>query len=277
MKTKSTKRELLKAAAVGAVFSGINASGASAWAGKAGGGKLKLGLASYTFRKFDLDETIKMTKQIGLEYICLKSMHMPMESTPAELQAIAAKVRDAGLVLHGGGVVKMKKPQEIDAGFEYAKNAGLKMLVISPDPKLLPLIDTKVKEYDVTVAIHNHGPGDNEFPTPMAAYDEIKKYDARIGFCHDIGHTMRMGIDPVEETIRCADRLHDVHFKDVTVAAKEGKSCITGRGVIDIVKMVRTLKSLNYGGVLSFEYEAEDPYVSLAESVGYTRGVMAAI
>jgi sugar phosphate isomerase/epimerase len=139
------------------------------------------------------------------------------------------------------------------------------------------MIDEKVKQYNITVAIHNHGPGDKDFPTPMAAYDMICQYDPRIGFCHDIGHTMRLGIDPIEETIRCADRLHDVHFKDVTAATAEGKSCITGRGVIDIVKMLQTLNQLKYAGVVSFEYEEEEPYVSLAESVGYTRGVLAAI
>jgi sugar phosphate isomerase/epimerase len=265
------------AAAAGATAAAINPEMSLAGCSGICCQKLKLGVTSFTFRKFDLDETISMTQKLGLKYISLKSVHMPMDASPAELKTIAKKVKDAGLTMHGGGVIKMKSKDEIDQAFEYAKNAGLPMMVISPNPELLPLIDKKVKQYDISVAIHNHGPGDDDYPTPMAAYKEIKKYDERIGFCHDIGHTKRLGIDPVEETIKCYDRILDVHFKDVTAATKEGHSCITGRGIIDIVKVLRLLVDKKYDRIVTFEYEKEDPFVSLAESIGYTKGVLAAI
>jgi sugar phosphate isomerase/epimerase len=150
-------------------------------------------------------------------------------------------------------------------------------IVAAPVAEMLPLIDKKVKEFDIRVAIHNHGPGDKHFPTPQSVYEKIKTLDRRIGLCMDIGHTLRIGACPIADAERYADRLYDVHIKDVTAAKPEGFGIQAGRGVIDIPKFLRTLKKIGYKDVVSFEYEqeADDPMPGLAESVGYTRGVMA--
>jgi len=117
------------------------------------------------------------------------------------------------------------------------------------------------------------------YPLPSTAYERIKNLDKRIGLCNDIGHTMRSGVDPSESARKYADRLLDVHIKDVTAAEARGSTCEIGRGVIDIPKFIRTLVEINYAGIVSFEYEkdADDPMPGLAESVGYVRGVMASI
>jgi sugar phosphate isomerase/epimerase len=239
----------------------------------------KLGLASYTLRKFDLDQTLEMTKKVGLEYICFKSFHLPLDSTPAQIKAAVAKVNDAGLTLYGGGVIGMKNEKQINQAFDYAKTAGMKVIIAAPSHEMLPLIEKKVKQYDIKVAIHNHGPGDKYFPTPAVALEHIKNLDKRIGMCHDIGHTKRYGSDPIAETRMCGDRLHDVHIKDVSAATKAGHGVEIGRGVIDIPGFIRTLMRMKYDGVVSVEYEkdAEDPLAGLAESVGYVRGVLAAM
>jgi sugar phosphate isomerase/epimerase len=144
---------------------------------------------------------------------------------------------------------------------------------------MLPLVNKKVAEYDIKVAIHNHGPGDKRYPTPESAYEKIKGLDKRIGLCMDIGHTLRIGADPVQSAIRYADRLHDVHIKDETEASPDGRAVEIGRGVIDIPKFLRALIQIKYAGIVSFEYEkdADDPLAGLAESVGYVRGVLATI
>lgn len=239
----------------------------------------ELGLASYTLRKFGLDETLSMTKRVGLKYICFKSFHLPLDSSPAHIRQVVAKVRDAGLILYGGGVISMKKEDEIHQAFDYAKAAGMKVIVGVPAPELLPLVEEKVKQYDIKVAIHNHGPTDKLYPTPGAAYEKIKHLDERIGLCNDIGHTQRAGVDPSESAEKYADRLLDVHMKDISAAEAKGHGVEIGRGVINIPKFLRTLVKIKYDGVVSFEYEkdADDPLAGLAESVGYVRGVMATI
>jgi len=234
---------------------------------------------SYTLREFKLEETLAMTKRVGLKNICFKSMHLPLDSTPAQIRATVQKVKDAGLNLYGGGVISMKKENQVHQAFDYAKAAGMKVTIAAPSPEMLPMIEKKVKQYDIKVAIHNHGPGDKLFPTPKVALEHIQNLDKRIGMCHDIGHTKRYGSDPIAETRLCGDRLHDIHIKDVSAANKNGHGVEIGRGVIDIPRFLKTLIKMEYDGIVSFEYEkdAKDPLAGLAESVGYVKGVLAAI
>jgi inosose dehydratase len=238
-----------------------------------------LALASYTFRKFPLDKALAMTARVGLKRICLKDFHLPLDSTPEQIAQAAAKVTAAGIDLYGCGVVSMHKAGDVTRAFEYAKAARMRMIVAMPSFEVLPLVDEKVKEYDIRVAIHNHGPGDKFFPLPEAAYAKIKGLDRRVGLCIDIGHTVRAGGDPSRAAEQFADRLFDVHMKDVSKAAANGHTVEAGRGVIDIPRFLRTLGKSGYAGHLSFEFEKDenDPLPGLAESVGYVRGVRAAI
>jgi inosose dehydratase len=237
-----------------------------------------LGLASYTLRTFDLDRALAMTGRVGLDRICLKSMHLPLDAKHAEISAVVEKVKRAGLILYGGGVVTMRRERDIVQAFEYAKAAGMRTVTAAPIPEVLPVLDRHIKNYDVVVAIHNHGPGDRYFPTPQSVYDAIKSLDHRIGLCIDIGHTVRVGADLLGSVRSCGDRLFDLHIKDVTAATPQGRGVPVGRGIIDFPGLVRALIEVKFKGVAAFEYEEEpdDPLPGLAESVGYMRGVLAA-
>jgi inosose dehydratase len=237
------------------------------------------GIASYTFRSFTLDQTIEMTKRLGLTHMTLKEMHLPLTSTAEEIALIRKKIADAGLMLASCGVVYMKTEEEIKNGFAYATAVGLKMLVGVPDQSLLPVAERYVKETDIILAIHNHGPTDQRFPSPESAYRLIEKMDSRMGLCIDVGHTQRLGVDPSTEIERFADRLFDVHIKDVNTADAKGTTVEMGRGVIDIPKILKTLIRLKYSRTVHFEFEKDqkDPLPGVAESVGFTRGVIAAL
>lgn len=237
---------------------------------------LPLGFASYTFRKLSLEQTIANAVRLGVKNIALKSMHMPLDAPAPEIQKIAKTVRDAGLDLYGAGVIYMKTQQEVETAFEYAKNAGLKMIIGVPNHELLPLVEKKVKEYDIKLAIHNHGPGDELYTSPSNVYEKIKGLDTRIGLCIDIGHVVRIKEDPSIWARKFKDRLYDVHLKDVNKAEADGSSVEVGRGVIDIPAFLKTMKEISYKGTLSLEYEkdADDPLPGAAESVGYIRGVL---
>ncbi len=295
---EQTRRRFLQVAGIGAAASLAGANGCFGTQSQPSAGKeqgrfeirsakfeirskrrFELGLASYTLRKFKLDETLAMTRRVGLKYICFKSFHLPLDSTQAEIRAVVAKVRKAGLRLYGGGVISMKSEVEVHRAFDYAKAAGMKVIVGVPKHELLTLVNKKVQQYDIKVAIHNHGPGDKNYPTPAVAYEKVKGLDKRIGLCNDIGHTRRAGVDPSVSAEKFADRLLDVHIKDVSAATAKGRGVEVGRGVIDIPKFLRTLLKISYSGVVAFEYEkdADDPLAGLAESVGYVKGVLAAI
>ena len=179
---EQTRRRFLQAAGIGAAASlaganGCLAQGRSSSALRAGKRRFELGLASYTLRKFKLDETLAMTKRVGLKYICLKDFHLPLNTTPVQIGKVAAKVKRAGLLLYGGGVIYMKNEAEVHRAFDYAKAAGMKVIVGVPEPGLLTLVNKKVQQYDIKVAIHNHGPGDKNYPTPAVAYESITGLD----------------------------------------------------------------------------------------------------
>lgn len=237
---------------------------------------LKLGLASYTLRKFSLDEVIKISKRLGLNSVALKSMHLPLDSSAEEIKNAANKIKNAGLTLYGAGVIYMKTKEEVDSAFQYASNAGLEMIVGVPNHNLLPQVNELVKTTNIKVAIHNHGPGDDLYSSPNDVFAKIKDLDKRIGLCIDIGHVVRIGQDPVPMISKYKDRLYDMHMKDMDKAQPDGKACEIGRGIIDIPGVIKTLKKINYQGPVSFEYEkdGDDPVPGLAESVGYTKGIM---
>lgn len=238
---------------------------------------LNLGLASYTLRKFTLDEVIRISTRLGLTSIALKSMHMPLDSSAEQIKALAGKIANAGLDLYGAGVVYMKTAQEVETAFDYATHAGLDMIVGVPNHDLLSLVNEKVKKTNIKLAIHNHGPGDDLYSSPADVHAKIKDLDKRIGFCLDIGHVVRIGQDPIPMIEKYKDRLYDMHLKDVDKAEADGTSVEIGRGVIDIPGVIKALRKIKYAGVMALEYEkdGDDPVPGLAESVGYVRGIMA--
>ncbi|NLP12092.1 sugar phosphate isomerase/epimerase [bacterium] len=242
-------------------------------------GSLSLGMASYTFRQFSLEQAVAMTQTVGVNKICLKSMHLPLEASAAEIKRAAESVRRAGLDLYGAGVIYMANEAQVHQAFSYAQTAALKMIVGVPDYELLALCDHKVRETGIILAIHNHGPGDERYPSPADVYERVKKWDKRIGLCMDVGHTMRIAQDPAEAAKKYFDRLYDIHIKDVSAPSKEGRTVEIGRGVINIPRLIKTLNKMNYQGVLALEYEKNenDPLPGAAESIGYVRGVIDAL
>jgi len=236
-----------------------------------------IGMAGYTFREFNVEKTIEMMKRIGVTNLSLKDFHMPMNSTQEQINAVLEKFKSAGINVYTVGVVYMKTQESVDRAFEYAKMAGVKMIVGAPNYELLPYVEKKIKTYEFKMAIHNHGPDNPLYPNATDIWDHIKDLDPRIGICIDIGHTTRDGQDPSVDIKRYSKRIYDIHIKDVDKASKEGKTVEMGRGIIDIPKVVATLRKIKYSGSCSLEFEKDmkDPLAGIAESIGYFKGVMA--
>lgn len=238
--------------------------------------KLTVGLASYTLRKYSIDQLIEICKRLAIKDVAFKSFHLPLDASDSEIMATSVKMKAAGLNLYGGGVIYMKTEDEVKNAFRYAKAAGMKLIIGVPNHELLPIAEKYVKETDIRLAIHNHGPGDNVYPTPATVYDKIEKLDKRIGLCIDIGHVVRLGMDPIEAIKKYGHRMFDMHLKDVDGIVAKSESIQIGRGVINIPKVLKTLKDVNYQGVMSIEYEkdADNAEGGLSESVGYVRGIL---
>lgn len=279
----NSRRNFLQKASFGfAAAAGLPALG-SAMIGNSehsidGSISLPLGFAGYSFVKFDLDKSIAMMKRLAVENLSVKEFHLPLNSSQEKIDEVKKKLSDAGIKPYTVGVIYMRSKEAVDQAFAYAQKVGVSMIVGVPNPELLAYTEEKVKETNIRMAIHNHGPEDKLYPSPKDIYDRIKDMDAQMGLCVDIGHTLRAGVLPEKVVVEYKDRVFDLHIKDVTAMAKDAKVAEVGRGAINFPAFVKALKKIKYSGVCSIEYEKDmsDPLVGMAESVGFFRGVLKA-
>lgn len=276
----NSRRNFFKLAGTGILAAGVSSVYASPGILSITGSQtdnFSLGMAGYTFKEFSVEQTIEMMKKVGITNLSLKDFHMPMNSTQEQINAILEKFKNAGIIVYTVGVIYMKTGESVDQAFAYAKMAGVNMIVGAPDYELLPYVEKKVKEYNIKLAIHNHGPDNPLYPNAADIWDHVKGIDGRMGICIDIGHTTRDGRDPSEDIEKYSSRIFDIHIKDVDKATKEGKTVEMGRGIINIPKVVTTIRKIKYSGKCSLEFEKDmkEPLAGIAESIGYFKGVVA--
>ena len=241
---------------------------------------LQFGIATYTFRNFTRAQMLGFLKELEITSINCKDAkdHLPMD--PAEETKALADYAAAGIQLHAAGTVYFPKDEDDDirTKFEYCKRAGIKVIVAGdPKPEILPRIEKFVKEYDIRFAIHNHGPEDKVWPSPLNVLTVVKDMDPRMGCCIDIGHCVRAGTDVVEAIHQVGPRLFNLHVKDLTSYASRESQVAVGRGIIPFHEIFEALIANRYPGFIDLEYEIHDtdPMPGVIESMAYMRGMVA--
>jgi sugar phosphate isomerase/epimerase len=243
---------------------------------------VRLGLCSYSFGKGKLADALPAIKAARVRYINIKpELHLPYNSTADQIAEMKKMLDDNGLILVGTGATYLTKTDmdEIRQRFEFNKALGSPLIVIGPTVETLPMIEKCVKEFDIKVAVHNHGPSDKHFPTPQSALAVIKGMDPRVGLCMDIGHTMRSGINPVDAAKQAGARLLDLHTKDVKMADGKWVTADCGDGDLDLPGLLRQLKRQGFAGSANLEYEVSGPAkdMGIQRSMAYLRGIAAAV
>jgi sugar phosphate isomerase/epimerase len=241
---------------------------------------IRLGMASYTFREFTRAQFIQYMKDLRLNELNTKDTkdHLPEDPT-GEAQAVA-DYQAAGIRLHAAGAIYFQPPTEdgIRAKFEYLKRAGIGVMVAGdPTPEMLPMVEKLAKEYDIKVAIHNHGPEDKLWPSPLDVLKDIQGLDPRIGCCIDVGHTVRAGTDVVEAIHTVGPRLFNMHMKDLTDFHDKASQVAVGDGKMPVRGIFAALTAIRYPGYVDLEYEVhgDDPMPGVTKSFAYMRGVLA--
>jgi sugar phosphate isomerase/epimerase len=242
---------------------------------------LKLGVASYSLRKFSLDQALEMVQALGTPYINLKSVHLPYDMALEQLAATRRRIEAAGLHIVGGGVITFERDtdEDVQRYFAYAQAAGMPLITAHADAQTLPRIERFARQYDIKVAIHNHGPEDRRFPSPYDALKHIRSMDPRMGLCIDIGHTVRTGTDVVQAIADAGPRVLDLHAKDLRDLTAKGSQCIVGAGAIPIAEIFQQLEAIGFGGYVNLEYEIDedDPMPGMRQSFAYMRGALAGL
>jgi inosose dehydratase len=250
---------------------------------KSGGSTLKLGVASISLRQLAVSEVIAVLKQLEIGFVSLHGAHASFEKDTSEKCAEVTKAfRDAGIEVATSSVVNLPNNEAaVRRAFDNARAGGLTLMTCKPALDAFPLIERFVKETNIRLAVHNHGPEDKVYPSPYDVLKAIEPFDSRIGLCLDVGHTMRAGVDPAKVIREASARLYDVHLKDSVAIPGSLTDLPTevGRGRIDTKAIVAALIETKYSGVAAFEYEriGVNPTLGLAESVGYVRGLLGAL
>jgi sugar phosphate isomerase/epimerase len=243
---------------------------------------VRLGLASYTFRNFTRAQMIAFMKQLNISALNAKDVkdHLPMD--PQQETAALADYSAAGISLHAAGAIYFPKDEDPDirTKFDYCKRAGIPVIVAGdPSPETLPRLEKFAKEYDIRIAIHNHGPEDKLWPSPLNVLQAVKNMDPRMGCCIDVGHTARAGTDVVQAIQAAGPRLFNVHMKDLTNFQSKDSQVAVGDGILPVPKIFAALIAINYKGFVDLEYEIhpDDPMPGVISSFAYMRGVLAAL
>lgn len=255
-------------------------SGDAFAAEKKGKPQIRLGVCSYSFHKFDRAHVIDFMKQLNETRLNAKDVndHLPMKPAEATDAAVAA-YKAAGIELTAAGVIYFptKDSADIQQKFEYTKRAGVNLIVGSPTREVLPDVESFVKQYDMRLAIHNHGPEDKQWPSPLDILKVIEPMDKRIGLCIDVGHTERAGTNPIEAIHKAGSRLFDVHIKDLADLSVKESQVAVGDGKMPVRGIFEALHEIGYKGNVDLEYEIHDdePLPGMIKSFAYMRGVLA--
>jgi sugar phosphate isomerase/epimerase len=243
---------------------------------------IRLGIATYTFRNFTRAQMIPWLKQLHVTSINTKDVkdHLPMDPA-AEAEALA-DYKANGIEIHAAGAIYFPKDEDADirSKFDYCKRAGIKVIVAGdPIPQALPRIEKFVKEYDIRFAIHNHGPEDKIFPSPLDVLKAVNHMDPRMGCCIDVGHCVRAGTDVVEAIHAAGPRLFNMHMKDLTDLSVKESQVAVGEGHLPIREIFKALVNIKYPGWVDLEYEVhgDDPMPGVTESFAYMRGVLSGL
>ncbi len=280
--TVLSRREFVRA---GALAAGAFAAPSHIWAlaperfSSIQPSSIRLGLASYTFRNFSRAQLIGFMKRLGVFELNVKDVkdHLPMN--PQEEGVALADYAAAGIKLHAAGAIYFTKDEDEDirSKFEYCKRAGISVIVAGdPAPETLPRIEKFVKQYDIRFAIHNHGPEDKLWHSPLDVLKAVKSMDPRIGCCIDVGHTVRAGTDIVQAIQEAGPRLFNVHMKDLSNFENKESQVAVGEGMMPVRKVFEALIAIKYPGFVDLEYEIhpDDPMPGVIASFAYMRGVL---
>jgi sugar phosphate isomerase/epimerase len=285
MKNTFSRRNFVRSGAiVAAAFSASSDMFALAQEGPSAveASPIRLGLASYTFRNFSRAQMIGFMKHLNVSELNAKDVKDHLPTDPQQEAAALADYAAAGLRLHAAGTIYFAIDEDADirSKFEYCKRAGISVIVAG-DPSLetLPRIEKFIKEFDIRVAIHNHGPEDRLWRSPLDVLKAVKGMDPRIGCCIDVGHTARAGTNVVQAINEAGPRLFNLHMKDLTNFQNKESQVAVGDGIMPVRQIFEALIAMRYKGFVDLEYEVhpDDPMPGVISSFAYMRGILAGL
>lgn len=242
---------------------------------------LRLGIQLYSLRGFDVEAALKHASELGFEQVEFYSGMLPLDATPEQIAEMRKKVEALGMSISAHGVNRFTKDADANRRvFEFAKALGIPTITADPDPDSFDSLNGLVKEFDIRVAIHNHGPR-HRYNKALDVLNAIEGYDERIGACADLGHYIRSGQSATEVIRLLKGRLYGVHLKDFADMQDQTKGVILGKGHLDVEGVFRALQAVDFpaNGALSLEYEEnpKDPIDDIRQCVAVAKDALSRV
>lgn len=226
-------------------------------------GGFRLGAQSYTFRNFNLEQALTRMQKCGLKYGEFYSKHCPMTEKPDAIKGFLNQCKEYGVTPLAWGVQSFTKNHDANKKiFDFGKALGLKMFSADPTPDAFDSLDKLCEEYKIAIGIHPHGPsgkGLHRWYSAEVILKAVKDHHALIGACLDTGHLIRAAqmekkLDPADQVRAMGKRNFGMHLKDHDNKTKT--DVIFGKGVLDVVGVLKALREVKFDGLISIEYEA---------------------
>jgi sugar phosphate isomerase/epimerase len=242
---------------------------------------LTLGIQLYSLRGYPVDTALRHAKELGFEQVEFYRGMLPLDATADEIAGMKQKVEGLGLSISAHGVNAFTKDAAANRKtFEFAKALGIGAITADPDPAAFDSLNSLVKEFDIRVAIHNHGPR-HRYNKAVDVLRAIEGHDERIGACADLGHFIRSGERPVEVIRLLKGRLYGIHLKDFAEMKDKAEGVVLGKGHLDVAAVFAALIDVGFpsDGALSLEYEEnpDDPIADIRECVAVARKALAGL
>ena len=233
-----------------------------------------MGFQSYSLRHFgELEGFLEQAGRLGLHHVELYRGHLPTSTPLPELEQVRKRLASAGLTVNAFGVEHFSEDHEVnEALFKFGKALGVRGLT-DPTKDAFVSLEKLVKQYDVQIAIHNHGPEDERWRRPEWILEAVTDLDPRIGACADLGHFIRADVDPIEALEMLGPRVLGVHLKDFD---EQGNDVVLGQGQLDVRQTLATLVKIGFDGPLSLEFEGdkENPIPKILECLAMVRAAL---
>jgi len=234
-----------------------------------------IGIQTYSLRGYPVAEALRHAKELGFTHVEVYPGMFPITDDVAAIAAQRKLADDLGLVLSAHSVNRFTKDAAANRKvFAYAKALGVPILGADPDPDSFVSLDELVKEFDIKIAIHNHGPR-HRYNKVVDVLRAIEGRDVRIGALADLGHFIRSGEQPVDVIRALKGRLYGIHLKDFAEMQDKTKGVILGQGHIDVPAVFAALAQVGFpaDGALSIEYEENEknPLADIRECLRIAR------
>jgi sugar phosphate isomerase/epimerase len=243
--------------AVGAALHRAARGVAAAQAEKPWGG-WPIGVQSYSLRNFNVHDAIRHIQGMDVHFVEFFSKHLDIGASDEQIAQVRQLLMSADIQLNAHGVNRFTRDHDANRRiFAFAKKAGIRNLTADPDPDSFDSLDKLCAEYDVRIAIHNHGPR-HRYNTIQDVAQAVEGHHPHVGACVDTGHFIRGKVDPVEAVRALKGRVFAVHLKDDEKQDGGSHNVILGKAHLDVPGLFRALKETAFppDGSLSLEYEA---------------------